>query len=426
MAKLTRARNNVRGTYKYDSIGVPITIEGTIEPSGAMALTETVNGKATGTLRLQPTGPDLAGEWTDVTGKKVFPLHLAPSAPSRPPSLVEQAQACLEDLACPASEVARLFVAAGDAKEVGVDCRRFLSGAGVSRDPARARTCLERDAITPCDGDSATLSRAELATMRIDGVGGPVDIADARKLFATCFDDVTKEAVLAHAAAKEHDPKALALDFCEKGGTTIVSEECASRRRDDEATRGLLAAKKIAATLDADGKRLLEAANKAFAAYARARVLYVVEVYNGGSMRTMLATNEDRILQKQRADDLEAFAAFKAKATTAEDVARDEGGRLGPRRAGARSARGEARARGDGQDVEDLPRRGARPLRPRARRRARPRRGPPRRDGAPLGAPREDDGAAGALRRRAQSELVSLLGAGVAAGVGRVGRGGAA
>lgn len=45
MAKLTRARNNVRGTYKYDSIGVPITIEGTIEPSGAMALTETVTDR---------------------------------------------------------------------------------------------------------------------------------------------------------------------------------------------------------------------------------------------------------------------------------------------------------------------------------------------------------------------------------------------
>src|SRR5262249_2779869 len=117
-----------------------------------------------------------------------------------PSSLEKRADQCLADPACDAAEADRLFRAAYDAGE-DVDCFRFAAGAGTPPDAASARACLGRDvakaACTP--GNSAGLYEAELAVYRIDGVGGPVDIAGARAVFAKCFDDVTKSAVLDHA-----------------------------------------------------------------------------------------------------------------------------------------------------------------------------------------------------------------------------------
>src|SRR5689334_16487662 len=99
---------------------------------------------------------------------------------------------------------------------------RRLDGSGVARDVARGRACLDRVAVATCDGGSAFLAIAELATLRVDGVGGPADIAGARALFATCFDDVTKETVLEHASAKERDEKTPPVDFCATGGGTTL------------------------------------------------------------------------------------------------------------------------------------------------------------------------------------------------------------
>jgi hypothetical protein len=99
-------------------------------------------------------------------------------------TLSERAEHCLADATCPSAEAASLFVQADDAGERGVDCFRFLDGAGTLRDVKRARACLERGlAYEECEeGSSAGLELAELAVMRIDGVGGSQDIQGGRAL----------------------------------------------------------------------------------------------------------------------------------------------------------------------------------------------------------------------------------------------------
>ena len=134
-------------------------------------------------------GDELVGNWSGPAGAKTFPVRLSPGAPwvtrladaGAGASLSEQAENCLADAACPALEARRLFVAADDAHEDAIHCFRFLDGAGVGRDVARGRACLERrTGRMNCRGASADLAGAELATMRIDGVGGPRDIDGAR------------------------------------------------------------------------------------------------------------------------------------------------------------------------------------------------------------------------------------------------------
>jgi hypothetical protein len=328
-ARLVRTGEGVNGAYTYASIGRSIAVAGKVEPSGDLVLSETVNGRTTGILRLRRVGDDLVGQWSDPEGKKTFPVRLSPARVGAGPtraksSLAAQALRCLDDLACPAAEATRLFVASDDAHEIEADCFRFLDGAGVPKDVVRGRGCLERVVrASPCDGSSAFLPTAELATMQIDGVAGPVDVAAARALFATCFADVTKDAVLEHAKAKELDRTTPVVDFCSAlGGTTLVWEECAARQRAREQTRARLAAKSIAATLDAEGKRLLAAAEKAHADYARARVLYVFEVFSGGSVRNAMALGVEKDLEKSRGDDLTAFSSFKATAASDDDVTR--------------------------------------------------------------------------------------------------------
>ena len=54
----------------------------------------------------------------------------------------KQAEECLASPTCPATEAARLFVAASDADDPEVDCFRFVDGMGTALDVKRAPSVL--------------------------------------------------------------------------------------------------------------------------------------------------------------------------------------------------------------------------------------------------------------------------------------------
>ena len=235
-----------------------------------------------------------------------------------------RAEACLADPACAASEAERLFLEADAAGDPLLDCTRFLHGVGVKKDAVRARTCLERRAgRLTCDGGSPELDLAELAELRIDGIGGRRDLAGATRLLAGCYEDITVQTLRERASTVAANPATPPLDFCTSlGGTQVVMDACTWRARLRERDRTSLLAKSIAAGLDAPGKALLRTAMKAHDAYVHAAGMHVIAVYDGGSIRFVLGAQRERELEAERANDLGAFGGFVAPALGADDLAR--------------------------------------------------------------------------------------------------------
>jgi hypothetical protein len=319
----------VHGSYLYVAIGKPIALDGTIDGAGAVTLTEKVDGKITGALHLAPgAGEALVGEWVSPKADKKLSAQfwLAPPwvAPEPDTGVQKRAEACLEDPTCPAADADALFVKADDAHDRGVDCQRFLDGAGTKRDLSRARACIERQLKgSDCAGSSVDLYDAELAVMRIDGIGGKQDIPAARAQLSKCFDDVTKSSVLGHADVKERDPSTPAMDFCkDSGGTTLTWNSCQARARNNETTRAQLQAKSVAEGLDVDQKKLFVAATKAYAAYVEAMSSYAYQVYIDGTIRNAMALARGRELIARRTKDLAAFKSWVSPDASADDAAR--------------------------------------------------------------------------------------------------------
>jgi len=336
---LDRFATTAVGSYVYTSVGVPIGFSGTLDAAGGLVLTESVQGKSTGTLRLAVSGDDLVGTWTGASASKTFPVRLSPGAPwvatktVKPGEIWKRAEACLADPTCSADDAARGFVEADDAHETDVDCWAFIDGAGTARDVPRGRACLERDAAREScagpdggsgeSGGSGGLGLADLAAMRIDGIGGPVDLARAKELFAGCFQDVTAQWVLARANAKHDDPKLAPQSICDAGnGTTLVMNECFARESRAELAHEALMAKTVVAGLDPAGKALFIAATKAFDVYVHAMGTYAYDVFIEGSIRNAMALTRERELHEARAKRLAMFSAFVAPETPAEAVAR--------------------------------------------------------------------------------------------------------
>jgi Lysozyme inhibitor LprI len=243
-----------------------------------------------------------------------------PPAPS--PGAARRAEECLANPTCPAADAARLFMAASDANDPAVDCFRFLDGMGTGRDPVRARACFERGAkALECAGNSADLATAELAIMRIDGVGGASNVDAARALLAGCFDDVTRSAILEHAAAKERDPRAPSVDFCgDIGGTTITGNECVARAGKNADTKRAIEAKAVVAALDDTGRELFAASEKAYGDYAAAMGAFVYEVYVQGTIRGAMSLGEEQKQKAGRAKELADFRGFVAKGISAKEI----------------------------------------------------------------------------------------------------------
>jgi hypothetical protein len=333
-AHLVRSDATVTGAYVYTAIGRPIRLEGSFD-AGVLALTESLGDKVTGTFRLRPEGDRLTGEWNDPSGKKTFPVRLGPGEPFGASTAADagvtdggvaspsgRAEACLAHPTCPAAEAARLFVVAADAHDPEVDCLRFLDGSGTPRDLPRGRACLERRAdAMECAGSSMSLETAELALLRIDGIGGKSDIDGARSLVDGCFDDITRQEVLEHAAAKEHDPRTPAANFCKDlGGTTITGVECEARTGSNSDTERQLRAKTVVEGLDATGRDLFDKSDQAFADHVGAVGDYVYEVYIDGTIRGAMALAAENKLKAVRVKDIAAFPRFVAKDTSPKEV----------------------------------------------------------------------------------------------------------
>jgi hypothetical protein len=333
---LVRSGAVVTGAYVYTAIGRPIQLEGNLD-AGALALTESLDDKVTGTFRLRPEGDRLTGDWTDPSGKKTFAVRLgagepfgastaadagARSADGGAASPSERAEACLARPTCRAAEAARLFVVAADARDPALDCLRFLDGAGTPRDLPRGRACLERRAdALECGGSSMSLDTAELALLRVDGIGGKADIDRARDLVEGCFDDVSRQGILEHAAAKERDPKTPAADFCKDiDGTTITNVECEARNGKNSDTERQLQAKTVVEGLDAAGRDLFAKSDQAFDDYVGAVGDYVYEVYIDGTIRGAMAVSAENKLKAARIQDLAPFPRFVAKETSLKQV----------------------------------------------------------------------------------------------------------
>jgi hypothetical protein len=268
-----------------------------------------------------PLIPDSARSLSSASVDAASRAALASDA--RPQLTTQQrAELCLDDPTCPASEADRLFRAADDVREEGVDCFRFADGDGTKRDLGRARACLERAATAmKCDGNSADLGQAELAIYRIDGVGGAEDIRGARQLFDGCLADITKQEVLGHATEREANPAARPVDFCKDyGGTTLTGDECSARARQREAARSALQAKSTVAALDGEGKRLFAAADSAHASYASAMGSYVYQVFKDGSIRNTQALAEETAILSRRVAALAKFATFTPSPASPQDL----------------------------------------------------------------------------------------------------------
>jgi hypothetical protein len=330
---LVREGNSLGGSYVYTAIGRLIRLDGSADATGTIDLTETASGKVTGAFRLRPDGEDLAGAWTDPAGKKTFAVHLAPGAPfaSAVPAddaggaanASKRAEDCLRDAACSAARASTLFIAASDGNDPALDCFRFADGAGVPRNLRRARACLEHRAKEmACGGSSMSLETAVLASQRIDGIGGPRDGTGARALVDGCFDDAAREALLEHAAKKDHDPQTPPVDFCKDiGGTTITMDECGARDRENAETARALQTKALFESLDAQGKELFVASDTAYSDYVTAMGSFAYEVYIEGTIRGAMSLAAEASLTAARMRDLEAFPRFVAKDLPANEVA---------------------------------------------------------------------------------------------------------
>ena len=331
---LVRAGTRLTGAYAYSQFGKPIGLEGAVAPDGSIALDELLGDKVTGHLALRPDGRNLVGTWSDLARTRTLPVTLAPSPPlaallldaGLAPGLNRRAEQCLADVGCAADEAERLFVAADAAGEDDFDCARWLDGVGVKKDVVHGRACYERIAgHASCYGGSPDLALAQLLALRIDGIGGPRDVAGARTMLASCFEDATVMGLRAHADEVAANPSApgLAVDFCKEiGGTQLVFNDCALRTRSHEHERASLLAKKAAAHLDATGRTLFLSAAKAFDAYVLADSQHVLAAYAGASVRYVVALGREDGLDAERAKDLAGFETFTAPAVTAEDLTR--------------------------------------------------------------------------------------------------------
>ena len=240
-------------------------------------------------------------------------------------SFETQGAHCLADPNCPASEAERLFREGDDEKQRDVDCSRFSQGIGVTKDVARARACFTRELKDFCKEGTMGFSESTLMLSMIDGIGGPRDVAGARKMMAACPDDVTRDAVLAHADAVDKDPTTKAADACKDvGGTTLFTQDCAAEAYMANEAHAQLAAKQIAAGLDATGKQLFAAANKAYDAYASAWGGYKYEKYKDGSIRSVVSLSAQNQVLARRVADLGRFSTFTAKPVAAAMLVKDE------------------------------------------------------------------------------------------------------
>jgi uncharacterized protein YecT (DUF1311 family) len=271
------------------------------------------------------TQPESASPERPVTPPEPLVWSAPAAAPPRPKvsqkdaaALLKHADDCLRDPTC-TEDGAALYRAADDDGAKDVYCYRFYYGAGVVRDLPRARACFEREvAAQPrgCNG-SPDLERAYLASMLIDGQGGPVDFKRAGELLEECYRDGTVSG-LEHEIEERRMPQAwqkLPLDFCvDIGGTTFTMGRCRMMEVDRILLERAQVERVLLARLDKDAAKLEIKARDAWSSFAVAEADAYGDGYRGGSMRILVEAAHHGILERRRVEALRKFLDYKPNA----------------------------------------------------------------------------------------------------------------
>jgi hypothetical protein len=76
--RLTFTGSVVRGAYMYLAFGRDLALEGSLDPSGTMTLTERFGSRTTGQFELRPESTRWKGTWSDPSGHKSLTAALEP------------------------------------------------------------------------------------------------------------------------------------------------------------------------------------------------------------------------------------------------------------------------------------------------------------------------------------------------------------
>lgn len=257
------------------------------------------------------------------------------AAPNAPPPAVAidpvkahesdlAAMRCLHDPTCPLADAERLFALATDQGSTQ-SCELLYRGGPFTKDWARARTCFERRmAAGPgCQGSSPSADRLTLATMYLDGQGGPKAPGRAPSLFQGCYEDVSA-AWLTDEIAKR-PAGSPPVDFCsDVGGTTLTMNECGFADLELAKLARPVALKQLAPR-GASALKGEDAVARVFEAYVAADVEAHVFPMQMGSMAPLVAIGSE---SSDREDYAKWIGDVAAGANLLDDAARAKAEKL--------------------------------------------------------------------------------------------------
>jgi uncharacterized protein YecT (DUF1311 family) len=200
-----------------------------------------------------------------------------------------RADSCWKDLTCAPAEARARTRAAVLAGAAHFGCEAAYQGVGMAADWPLARACLERELGGRSCGDSSpSLERILLATMLLDGQGGPPEADRARALLGGCFQDASVGALLARVESGPSG-EGKPLDFCQDlGGTTLSMNECGQVSAARLAREADVAEKELAARLDGPGRAALAGARAAWLEFGAADARLCADQARGGTMSGQL------------------------------------------------------------------------------------------------------------------------------------------
>jgi uncharacterized protein YecT (DUF1311 family) len=178
-------------------------------------------------------------------------------------------------------------------------------------DLPRARACFERSVSRnqSCGDQSPGLDRIYLASMLVDGQGGPRETERGKQLFAGCYEDISVSGVREEADKRAgSDPPAAPLDFCKDvGGTTLSMQGCGMIDSNKAAFEAQKTMKILAPRLDAEGLALARKAATAWATFAAKDADDTSDLYRGGSLRSLAYMTGQTKRERERAETLRSL-----------------------------------------------------------------------------------------------------------------------
>lgn len=236
--------------------------------------------------------------------------------PAKAKRAEEDAARCLADPRCPATDAERLFTEALDHGSTA-SCELFYAGAIVTKDWSRARVCFERRFVSlTCNGSSPDADRLILATMLLDGQGGPRAPTRVETLLHGCYEDVSAKWLSDELQTRGEG--AAPVDFCmDVGGTTLSMIGCGRMEVEESRMEVALARKSLAARFGDDVLKAEEAAASAFAAYLAADVESRTYPFQMGTMAPLISLGVDSGQNRAYATYLRDVSALRPEGPAA-------------------------------------------------------------------------------------------------------------